>query len=369
MLDSDTLNFLKEIVAISSFSEDIAGVNRAQDVLAERFSSLGLYVTRIPQKTSGDHLIISTSKNLLKDHVVLLGHADTVHKYDSSFSSLIVKDGFGYGPGAYDMKGGLATIYLALKTLKEKGKLESIPLNVVINADEENGDLSDFHIFEDYISPARSVLVFECGRPADGVLLERKGVGNLVIKVKGKSAHAGNEPEKGANAITQIADTILKICAVANPDKGTTISPGIIEGGEAINTVAASAIVKFDLRATAVDEFSRIEAEIKKIISSPFVTGTDIEIQNLRYRPPLEKDERSILLFEKYKEAAAKAGLKVEMYPRVGGGSDGNYTSAWWKVPTIDGVGPFGYGAHTREERVELDSIVKKADILVKFLE
>ncbi|MBN8547949.1 MAG: M20 family metallopeptidase [Deltaproteobacteria bacterium] len=353
------IELLEQLVSINTYTTNVAGVNKAQDVIANFLLSLGMQVQRVPVAARGDVLIANTPAAGEKS-IVLVGHTDTVHPPDSPFQNFSRTKDRAFGPGVLDMKGGLVTFLWSLRALAEHKLLAAIPVSVFINSDEEIGCPDSHRLIEEAGRKSRAALVFEWGRTADGIILRRKGVGQFSISVRGKASHAGNAHREGANAILQLAHTITRLSTLTDYSRGVTVNVGLVQGGSASNTVPELASAALDLRVEKAEDFKRLSTAIMEIAADIVVPGTSVQIKADSFMPPMADSPESLALFESFRKFAAPAGLSYDQIPGIlGGGSDANRT-AYQGCPSIDGLGPFGEGAHSDKEYILLDSLPKK---------
>jgi len=291
--------------------------------------------------------------------VALVGNIDTVWPMGTVGRwPFQVSDGRATGPGAFDMKAGVVQLFHALAELDS---LDGIA--VLLTADEELGSPSSRALIEETAAGARAALILE---PAAGAALKigRKGVSNYDIVVHGRAAHAGLEPEKGANAAVELAYQVLALGAIARPDAGTTVTPTVVSAGTATNVVPAEARAAVDVRATSIAEQQRVDQAMRALPAH--VDGASLEILGGPNRPPLE-EAMSADLFARAQRIADGLGMGALSGVSVGGGSDGNFT-AGVGVPTLDGLGAVGGGAHADDEHVRLDTIGARTALLAALL-
>ncbi|MGH7330343.1 MAG: M20/M25/M40 family metallo-hydrolase [Polyangiaceae bacterium] len=304
--------------------------------------------------------------------IALIGHLDTVFPPGDFEGFAKDKDeGLAYGPGVLDMKGGLVVIAYALKALAAARGLDSIcPLKLVIVGDEEVGSPEGRRVIEREAKGARAALVFEAGRKEDKIVTRRRGTGGLVVTAHGKASHAGNAHKEGANAIWALARFIDLAQGFTRYERGITVNVGKVIGGQGKNTVPdrAEALVdiRFDTRADGESLVTALRNAAAEACAR--VPGTSIEIGGGIARLPLERTEASEGLVLEYGACARASGLGAEEAALVGGGSDACTTGAMG-IPSIDGLGPRGSGFHTKEEQIEIASLVPKAQALARFLE
>lgn len=356
----------RELVCINSYSAHPEGVNAVGRVLTRAFALPGLeHWTERGEAERGDHLFWRTTGSHTAP-LLLIGHHDTVFP-PGHFEGFRVEAGRAYGPGALDMKGGLAMVWGVLKVLSDAGMLSTRALVLASVADEEVGSLDSRKHLERVAHGARAALVFEAGRERDAIITQRRGVGTLRVVATGVAAHAGNEHHKGRNAITSLARFVDCAQSLTDYDRGTTVNTGLIQGGTSANTVPAHAEAMLDLRFELVPDAEELMSRLQRTAQRVALEGTQLSLHGGIKRLPMERSAASLALYEAYAQAQRAAGLGAEEAPLVGGGSDGNTVSALG-VPTIDGLGPRGRGFHTTDEYVELDSFAPKAEALLRYL-
>jgi glutamate carboxypeptidase len=286
--------------------------------------------------------------------VLLLCHFDTVWPTGTLADfPFTVEDGIARGPGAFDMKAGIVQGLSALRTSGAG------PVTVLLTADEEIGSPSSRSLIEAEASGARAVLVLE---PADGpaVKVARKGVGDWTVRVRGRAAHAGLAPETGVNAIVELARQILAVTEVASPEEGTTVNVGTVRGGSANNVVAEEARATVDARVWTDEEADRVAASMASLRAT--TPGAEVSVEGRFNRGPLERE-----VSEELYRRLRGLGFDVPA-AAVGGASDGNLTGALG-VPTLDGLGAVGGGAHARDEHVVVAEMPRRAEMLARLLE
>lgn len=276
-----------------------------------------------------------------------------------------IEDGKAYGPGIFDMKGGLVQAFFALKAIREMQV--KLPYKVVFlcNSDEETGSAYSRTHIEAEAQKSEYVLVPEPAAGPDGaVKATRKGWGMYDMHVTGRASHSGNDHAGGINAIEELAHQILRLQALTDYEKGTTINVGTISGGNGYNVVPDWATAKIDLRATNQQELLKAEQAI--IDSHPVLNGTTVSVRGRLNRPALEATPQNVQLYLKAKVIAETLGFDLPKRD-VGGASDGNFTSALG-VPTLDGIGAAGYGAHAIDEHLILGTMAPRAALIAHLL-
>lgn len=295
--------------------------------------------------------------------VLLLAHLDTVWDVDAFSPLYAVEGGLARGPGVFDMKGGVVIGLAALAALREHG-WSGPEVTLLLTTDEEVGSAASRALIEFEAKRHQAVLVLE-PPVAGAVKIARKGVGTYQVEVTGLAAHAGLEPEKGVNAVVEMAGLIPRICAMARPDIGTTVTPTVISGGGRTNVVPASAKLSCDVRFSTIAESARLAQEMHGL--RPVDPRAEVVISGGSNRPPLEASA-SERLFVLARQVAELLGLPELQGAEVGGGSDGNFTAALG-VPTLDGLGIVGGNAHAPGEWADLGSIAPRAALLAGVIE
>ena len=291
--------------------------------------------------------------------VLLVGHYDTVWpKGTLARWPFSVADGVATGPGAFDMKAGIVQLFHALSVLPRP-----LPVTVVLTADEELGSQTSRTLIESLAGGARAALVLEPS-VRGSFKVARKGTSMYEIHVEGRSAHAGLEPEKGINATVELAHQVLAVSELGRPEMGTTVTPTVASAGTTTNSVPAAAVLHIDARASEPEEQQRVDAAVRAL--TPVLSGAALRIEGGINRPPMPSSS-SAELFERANKVAAAMGLGQFEGVAVGGASDGNFT-AGLGVPTLDGMGADGDGAHAEGEHVILSTMPERAAVLAGLL-
>ncbi len=295
--------------------------------------------------------------------VLLLAHLDTVWEVDTFSPPYAVRDGIACGPGVFDMKGGLVVAAAAMAALRERG-WNGPEVTLLCTTDEEVGSGASRALIESEARRHDAVLVLE--PPVAGALkVARKGVGTYHVEVEGRAAHAGLEPERGVNAVVELAALVGRVAALGRPELGTTVTPTVLHGGGRVNVVPAHAELSCDVRFGTMEEAARVEREMQGLKAPDPRART--AVRGGANRPPLEA-AASRALFGIACGVAANLGLPELQGATVGGGSDGNFTAALG-VPTLDGMGIVGGNAHADGEWAELASIPPRAALLAGVIE
>ena len=357
------LDFIEALVAIESPSDDPAAVNRCGAELASRLEAIGGAVTRVSSSTAGDHLRASFGKG--SRQILLLGHFDTVWPIGQLKTMPLKREnGRVYGPGIFDMKAGIGLATLATRAVLDAGGLDQCQIVMLWTTDEEIGSTTSRALIETEAQRSTAVLVFEPSLPGGALKTSRKGVGQFEMRVRGVSAHAGLDPGKGVSAVRELARQIVAIDDLQDPARGVTVTVGVIEGGTRANVVPAEARAIIDARAVTRADAERVERTMRAL--APQIAGAQVTVTGGFDRPPLERTAAVVRLYEAARLAAREIGMVLDE-GSAGGGSDGNFTAALG-VPTLDGLGAVGDGAHARHEHVEIDALVPRAAVIAKLL-
>jgi glutamate carboxypeptidase len=363
----EMIGLTRRWVEINSYSANVAGVNAVGAQLREAYALPSLSVRVVPGGPDfGDHLIWCTPAAAHAPPILLVGHHDTVFP-PGHFEGWREDGGRAIGPGALDMKGGLAVIRGVLAALDEVGALAALPIAVISVADEEIGSPSSTSHLRELARGAACALVFESGRAADLIITRRKGVGAVTVTAHGKAAHAGNNHKDGANAIWALAKFVDAAQRLTDYARGATVNVGQLTGGTSKNTVPERAECQVDLRYETVADAEALIAALEAAAANVAVPGVRLVVTRGASRLPLERTPASAALRDEYAACARAAGLGDGEAGLLGGGSDAN-TVAPLGVPAIDGLGPRGAGFHTTAEYVELATFVPKAEALLRFL-
>lgn len=299
--------------------------------------------------------------------VTILTHHDTVWPLGTLAEIPFENtDGVIRGPGCFDMKLGLIQAIHALALLRERGGEAALDgVNLLVTGDEESGSVTSRALIEDEARGSVAALVLEAAGDDGALKVERKGVSIYAVSVHGRAAHAGLEPEKGVNAGVELAHQILAIQKLANPELGTSVTPTTISAGTTSNTVPALATLTIDVRARSAAEQDRVDTAMRSLVTNnPEAT---ISVTGGPNRPPMERSG-AMALFTQAERIAAREGLGELTAVAVGGASDGNYT-AGIGVPTLDGLGAVGGGAHARHEHALLEFIPGRTALVAALIE
>lgn len=364
------LAFLRELVECESPSDDLAAVNRFVDLFAARIGDIAK-VRKTKGRRYGSNLLcefdLPAPRRKAPGQILGIGHSDTVWPLGTlKTMKWRVEDGRAWGPGVFDMKAGLAFFVFAMRALKSLDVPVARKVSLWIVSDEEAGSEDSRRATEEHARKSAAVLVLEPAAGPDGKLkTARKGVGDYVVTVKGKSAHAGLDFSNGANAIVEMARQVEAIRGFTRLDRGITVSPGIIRGGTRTNVVPDECALEVDMRVARLRDAAWVDRQFRSL--KPRDKRCRIEVSGGLNRPPLERKPGVVKLLNVARQIAAEYGMTLGE-TSVGGGSDGNFTGALG-IPTLDGLGAVGEGAHAAHESIILDGIPHRIALLAGLVE
>lgn len=360
------LECLREIVTLESPSTDKAAVDRLAALLQRRCRELGAEVTVFPQAEYGDLTVASwPARGRDGEPLLVMTHIDTVWPLGTiERRPFVVEDDVARGPGVFDMKASVAMMLEAVRWLQEHG-LEHRAVHWLINTEEEVGSPVSRPLIEELARQSAYVLCLEPPVPPMGALkTSRKGVGMFTVRIKGRAAHAGADPEKGISAIQELANQIQYLHSLTDFSLGTTVNVGVVGGGTRRNVVAEEAWAEVDLRVSTMAEAERVVAAI--LGSRPWLPGATVTVEGGLNRPPMERTPVIVAAFERAREIGRSIGLELTE-AATGGASDGNFTAALG-VPTIDGLGCPGDGGHAEHEHIRVSGLVERTALLIALL-
>jgi glutamate carboxypeptidase len=357
---------LESLSRLESPSHDPEAQKPVFSLLAAELSRLGFAVRRLAGRTTGGQLwAVPGNRPRGRPAQLLLGHCDTVWPIGTLARMPVHRrNGRLYGPGVYDMKAGLVQGIFALQALAALGLEPPLTPAVFINSDEELGSADCLQRLHCLARHVRRVFVLEPSLGAEGRLkTRRKGSLRFTVRVYGRAAHSGLDPEKGASAVEELARVVTALYGLAAPERGVTVNVGVVEGGLRANVVAPEARAEVDVRVATTADAERLEAAV--LAMEPRTPGTRLEISGGIDRPPLEATPGNRGLWNAALRCAAALGLEIEE-GTAGGASDGSLTSRL--VATLDGLGAVGDGAHAEHEHVVLDRMPERAALLALLL-
>jgi len=357
---------IRELVELESPSSDKQAVDRCGQFIQEYFAALGGRVKRHRQRSAGDQLQIDFAGFRGRAPILLLGHFDTVWDVGTLASMPFRQDkGRLWGPGVFDMKSGIVIAAHAIAALRELNGRLPRPITVLLNPDEEVGSETSRELTEELARKSAAVLVLEPAQGLDGkAKTARKGVGDFTVKVRGAAAHSGLDFEKGQNAVVELARQIDRIAGFTDLSRALTVSVNIVRGGTKGNVVPAEASADIDVRIGKLKDGAAIDKKFRAL--RPLNRKCKLEVTGGINRPPLERTKAVALLYELARDIYAELGSELGE-AAVGGGSDGNFTGALG-IPTLDGLGAVGEGAHANNESVLISELPKRVALVAGMI-
>jgi glutamate carboxypeptidase len=363
------LALIERLAAIESPTSHPPGVEAMLDAVAGHFAGTGAAITRTPTRVGfADLLEIRLDPQRAAPGVLVLSHADTVHPVGTIGTTLkLRREGDRlYGPGVYDMKGGMAIALAAARRILDGGRATALPVTLLITPDEEVGSPVSRARIEELARASRYVLVTEPARDGGKIVTARKGVGRFRMSARGAPSHAGSYHAEGASAVSEIARQIVALDALTDYARGVTVNVGLVEGGSAVNVVAEHASAQIDLRVRDGADGAALEAAILGLKARD--PRVELTVTGGMNRPAFARNAAIDALFERARAIAAEIGFDLHSAGQTGGGSDGNFTVAQG-APTLDGLGVDGAGAHTNAEHLLISSIAPRSLLMQGLME
>ena len=360
------VEFLAGLARVESPSDHPETIRGVHALVGPALEELGFDVRVVPGRVSGDHLLARPKgRSRGRPTQLLIGHMDTVWPLRTLERMPVeVVDGRLHGPGTLDMKGGLAMMIFALRVLRDLGREPEVTPVIFLNADEEVGSPDSRRWVRRLARVANRALVLEPAMGAEGhIKTARKGVGRFQVTIRGRAAHSGLEPELGASAILELSHVIQSLNELNDPEHGTTVNVGLVDGGVRPNVVAPLASAVVDARVTTVENGRRLEEAVAALAAT--VPGVELEWSGGMEVAPLERTPRNRVLWERVRSVGGALGMELQE-TTAGGGSDGNTTSRF--TATLDGIGPVGDGAHADHEHILIDATVDRCALLAALL-
>ena len=360
----DTMETLRTMVEMESFTSDKPSIDKLSSYIKSRLEALNASVDVIAQSEAGDHLLAEWGEG--NEQILILCHMDTVWPTGTlQEMPFQIRDGLVYGPGVLDMKAGIAINLHALAALGALGLAPRRRVKMVFNSDEEVGSTTSRALIEEEARKSAHVFVLEPAAGSGGALkIGRKGVGMFQVKVTGRAAHAGNEPEKGISAVEELAHQIIRLHAFTDLEIGTTVNVGVMSGGSVRNQIAPYAEALVDLRVVTMSEADRVTQEILAL--KPSLPGASLEITGGMNRMPMVKTPATARLLDMARSVAGPLGIELTE-AHVGGGSDAQFASAMG-VAVLDGLGGVGEGPHADHEHIIAAELPKRVRLLASLL-
>jgi glutamate carboxypeptidase len=362
---TEIVRLIREMTECESPSDAPRAVNRMAELLVERTSDIGT-AERIKAKGFGDHVRVEFDLGGAEGQVLVIGHSDTVWPL-GTLDGMPFREAEGrvWGPGVLDMKSGLAFFIYAVRGLRDLRAPARRKVVLWVVSDEEVGSASSRDLTEAEARSSDCVLVLEPGTGLAGKLkTSRKGVGRYMISVQGRASHAGLDFENGASAVVEAARQVAEIASWTNATRGITVNPGVMHGGTRTNVVAAEASIDVDARALQLEDAAWLDRKFHEL--KPVDERCGLNIAGGFNRPPMERTEKIAALFAKAQQIANEMAVELEE-SSSGGGSDGSFTAALG-VPTLDGLGGVGEGAHATNESILVDRIEDRTALLMGLI-
>ncbi|MCM1983645.1 M20 family metallopeptidase [Lyngbya confervoides] len=363
---------LQQLVSAESPSTVPAAQQPVLHILQRALQTRNYRAQIVPGHRTGGHLLARPNTRCPGDEFqgsrgkqLILGHCDTVWPLGTlETMPFTLRQGKAFGPGTYDMKAGLVMALYALEALQALSQRAPLDPMIFINSDEEIGSIESTPHIQQLAKQVERAYVLEPSLGPQGkIKTARKGVGRFSVKVLGRAAHAGLDPDKGVSAILELAIVIQRLFQLNDPDRGITVNVGTIDGGIRSNVVAPESRAEVDVRVLHAEDAQRLATQILGLRAS--TPGTTLEITGTMGRPPMEHTPRNEALWQQARSVAADLGLDLEA-ATAGGGSDGNTTSL--HTATLDGLGAVGDGAHAPGEYIHLDSLIERSALLTRLL-
>ncbi|KII76300.1 M20 family metallopeptidase [Vibrio renipiscarius] len=365
---NEYLEELRPLIDVDCGTYTVEGIEFIATQFEAKFADMaGWSVKRVDCGKAGLGLEIRNKPDAEIIDVMMIGHMDTVFPVGTAAARPMTNDAEkAYGPGVSDMKSGLLNVVYAMRNL-DQAVLDKLSICICMNPDEETGSLDSVEWIQSVAKNAKNVLVAEAARADGGLVKARKGMAGYKITFKGVAAHAGNEPENGRSAITEMANWILAINAMTNFESGTTLNVGVVSGGAGANIVPEAAHAVIDVRFWSNEEYDDVDTKLRAMLETPFVDGVSIAMEREAYKPSMVASPLTEALMALVEESAEELEIAIN-WKEVGGGSDANNT-AILGVPTLDGFGPVGAGFHSDQEYLLLESIEPRIRMLMRVLE
>jgi glutamate carboxypeptidase len=363
------LKSIRALVERETKSREAARLDEIARFVAGQLREISGQIELLPQPGHGTHLRarFDFDHAASERQVLVIGHLDTVWPTGTleRLPFRVTPEGRAYGPGIFDMKSGIVCAIEALRVIVTERLTTKHPITLLLTCDEEIGSKTSRSLVEEEAKKAAAALVLEPPAPGGVVKTGRKGIGEFTVRAIGRAAHAGLDPGKGVNAIVELAHQTLRLAALNDYERGITVSVGLINGGTAMNVVPAEASAKVDVRYWTQEDGRVIVNTIRGL--APALSEAQLEVTGGINRPPMPRSDENIALYEQARVLAAEIGFELQE-TIVGGGSDGNFTAAMG-VPTLDGLGVDGAGAHAEHEHIIIDDIPRRAALLTRLMQ
>ncbi|MCP1175032.1 M20/M25/M40 family metallo-hydrolase [Ralstonia chuxiongensis] len=363
----DALHLLERLVNIDSGTGNEAGLSQMGSIVTDELRKAGAQVETVSAAPAVGNNILATWKGTGKKRILLMAHMDTVFKDGTARAKpFTIKDKRAYGPGVMDDKGGVVAGLYAMKILQQLDFKQYGQVTLLLNTNEETGSKGTRALIEREAKQHDVTLNLEPGRPADGLVVWRKGSGTAEIDIKGKAAHAGVAPESGRNAANELAHQVLQLGKLGDSAKQTTFNVTVLKAGDATNVIPDHATAYADVRVAVPEEFDRVERDMTHVSANNLIPDTEVKTSLVRGFPPMPRNAASDQLAAKAQAIYGEIGRKLTL--EGSGGAADSSLSAGVGTPTLDGFGIVGGGIHTPEEYAEVESVVPRLYLLSRML-
>ncbi len=363
----DALHLIERLVNIDSGTGNEAGLGQVGSIIADELRAAGANVETVPAAPAVGNNIVARWKGTGKSRILLMAHMDTVFKDGTARAKPFrIQGNRAYGPGVMDDKGGVVMGLYAVKVLQKLDFKQYGQVTLLLNTNEETGSKGTRTLIEREARQHDVTLNLEPGRPADGLVVWRKGSGTAEIEVKGKAAHAGVAPESGRNAATELAHQVLQLGKLGDSAKQTTFNVTVLQAGDATNVIPDHATAFADVRVMVPEEFDRVERDLARVSADKLIPDTEVKTTLVRGFPPMPRSAATDQLAAKAQAIYGEIGRKLTL--EGSGGAADSSLSAGAGTPTLDGFGIVGGGIHTPEEYAEVESVVPRLYLLSRML-
>jgi glutamate carboxypeptidase len=353
---------LRMWVETESPTSDKESVDRFGRIVARKLADIGMSIESKEDENRGNHLIARWGSR--HGQLLLIGHLDTVWELGTlQRMPCEIDEETGRGPGIFDMKGGLLIALYALSLIRER-RLDKYPITFLATSDEEEGSESSRQLIEQEARSARAAFILEPAGPNNSLKTKRRGVGRFTVETHGRAAHAGVEPEKGVNAIAELSHQILELQSWNRLREGISVNAGLIHGGTRANVIPERAEAVIDVRCDTMEDVKWLTDRFSGL--SPKNPDARLTVTGGVERPPLERTDKVLMLYDQAYKIGQVMDYELSEF-WTGGGSDGNLTAAMG-VPTLDGLGVEGGGAHALNEHILTPSLTKRAALLYHLI-
>jgi glutamate carboxypeptidase len=363
----EALKLWEQLVNIDSGTGDEDGLKAVSAIATAELQKLGARIETFPAKPAVGDNVVATFTGTGKGRILLMAHMDTVFaKGTAAARPFRIKDGRAHGPGVSDNKGGIIAALYVVKILQDLDFNDYGRITLLLNTNEETGSLGTRLLIERLAKEHDASLNLESGRPADGLVIWRKGSAAIKVEVKGRAAHAGVAPENGRNAAMELAHQILQLSRLGNREKGTTVNFTVLKAGDRKNVVPEYAIAEADVRALSSEEFDRVERELASISQNKLIPDTEVTTSLTRLFPIMPQSAQTQALVSLAQSIYAELGKTLTL-EGSGGAADSSFSAGVFK-PTLDGLGLVGGNAHSLDEYAEVESIAPRFYLLARML-